>query len=137
VRAPILIVEDDVTLRPLLRDWLEAVFPHHPVIAAPDSGGAVALVEESAPCVILVGLDAPQADGVELIRRARRAAPDAGIAALTVDDHAALRDDVRAAGAVCVRKWDIGGGLLPLLQRWLGVRTAAPVSEPAVVRYTL
>ena len=135
--GPILIIEDDLILRPLLRDWLEAAFPDRRVVAAPHGAAALSRVGATAPRVILVDLDTLQTDAMALIRRLKRAAPGAGVAALSVEDHQALRDDVRAAGGTCVGAWDTSGRLLPLLRRWLEADSAQPVSVGPVARYTI
>ena len=130
----ILVIEDDERLRGLMRDWLQIVFLASDVLIAP-RGGAVPAAAEQDPRVVLIDLDSLEAERWDVLSRLKTAAPDADIVALTVDDHAALRQDVEAAGVMaCVRKSDLSDRLIPTLTALLdGSGGAARDQQPKTV----
>jgi len=118
--GPILIIENDERLRDVMREWFETVFLDCDIVVAARDGGAVPVVETWLPRAILIDVDALGTESVDTIRQLRAAAPRSEIIALAMDDHEALRRDVRAAGArACVRKADMSDRLVPLLRRVL------------------
>ena len=124
--GPIVVVEDNDGLRDVMQDWLETVFLECEVIVASHDNRAIRIAEARSPSLILVDVDALSCRGVEAIARLHRVAPDAGIIALTLDDHEALRRDIASAGAAaCVRKAQISDELLPIMKEILG-----PACEP-------
>lgn len=114
----ILVIEDDDILRDLLRDWLETVLQHCEIIIAPSHNGAIPPAETPPPAAVLIDIDPLEMQGIITIQQARAAAPAAEIIALTMEDHEALREDVRAAGAsACINKLDLTEELLPILKQ--------------------
>ena len=113
----ILLIEDDEVLRDLMREWLETVFLETDVIVAQSDNGLMSTVKAESPCVILVDIDPVGSERLDLIRRLKRAASEAEIIVLTMEDHAALRQHVRQAGATaCICKFEMNDRLLPMLK---------------------
>lgn len=118
MKGPVLIIGDDVTLRKLLREWLQTVFDGLEVTVAA-STSAAAVVGSCQPVAVLVDVDAVVAKGASVVRAMKATAPMAEIVALTYDDHEALRADMTAAGAgACLSKTHLRR-LLPMIREWL------------------
>lgn len=120
MNALILIFEKNDTVRRLLREWLEVLFPDCRVIKTASNNEAIALARSRSPHVILVGITSFERDGIETIREIKTAAPSAKIVALAVGNHAVYRDEVISAGAKAyVHKWRINTELEPTLRALL------------------
>jgi NarL family two-component system response regulator LiaR len=94
------IADDHAVVRQGLRTFLELQDGMDVVGEAADGEEAVALVEQTAPDVLLLDLVMPRVDGLEAIRRIRECAPATRILVLTsfADDHTVL-PAVRAGAA--------------------------------------
>ena len=94
------IADDHAVVRQGLRTFLELQDGMEVVGEAADGEEAVALVERTAPDVVLLDLVMPRVDGLEAIRRIREQAPATRILVLTsfADDHTVL-PAVRAGAA--------------------------------------
>jgi DNA-binding NarL/FixJ family response regulator len=94
------IADDHAVVRQGLRTFLELQDGMDVVGEAADGEEAVALVERTAPDVVLLDLVMPRVDGLEAIRRIRERAPATRILVLTsfADDHTVL-PAVRAGAA--------------------------------------
>ena len=94
------IADDHAVVRQGLRTFLELQDGMEVVGEAADGEEAVALVERTAPDVVLLDLVMPRVDGLEAIRRIRERAPATRILVLTsfADDHTVL-PAVRAGAA--------------------------------------
>jgi type IV pilus assembly protein PilB len=68
-RSKILVVEDDLALRDVLRDLLAA--EQYEVVSARDGREARALIYQESPDLILTDLHMPEMDGLELLERVR------------------------------------------------------------------
>jgi two-component system, NarL family, response regulator LiaR len=96
----IAIADDHAVVRQGLRTFLELQDEMEVVGEAADGEEAVALVERTAPDVVLLDLVMPRVDGIEAIRRIRERCPETRILVLTsfADDHTVL-PAVRAGAA--------------------------------------
>jgi two-component system, NarL family, response regulator LiaR len=100
VTIRVVIADDHAVVRQGLRTFLELQEGMDVVGEAADGEEAVALVERTAPDVVLLDLVMPRVDGLEAIRRIRERAPATRILVLTsfADDHTVL-PAVRAGAA--------------------------------------
>jgi two-component system, NarL family, response regulator LiaR len=100
VTIRVAIADDHAVVRQGLRTFLELQEGMDVVGEAADGEEAVALVERTAPDVVLLDLVMPRVDGLEAIRRIRERAPATRILVLTsfADDHTVL-PAVRAGAA--------------------------------------
>lgn len=79
--ARILVIDDDVNVRELLRQVLEG--EKHAVWEAADGRHAMRLVEESQFDLIITDILMPERDGIEVIRQVSQRNPHAKIIALS------------------------------------------------------
>jgi DNA-binding NarL/FixJ family response regulator len=100
VTIRVAIADDHAVVRQGLRTFLELQDDMEVVGEAVDGQEAVALVERTAPDVVLLDLVMPRVDGIEATRRIRDVAPATRILVLTsfADDHTVL-PAVRAGAA--------------------------------------
>jgi two-component system, OmpR family, response regulator MprA len=91
----ILIVEDDPPVRRMLERGLGA--EGFEVRSAPDGGSALAMVEESAPDLVVLDVAMPGLDGFGVCRRLREKGISGGVLMLTARD--AVEDRVRGLEA--------------------------------------
>jgi DNA-binding NarL/FixJ family response regulator len=94
-----LIVEDNASVRKLLREWLGLAFPECRVLAAGSGEEGVALAEAAAPQVVVMDISLPGMNGIEATRCIKAALPGVKIIMLTVHEAEAYRADAAAAGA--------------------------------------
>ncbi|BFU42592.1 response regulator [Krasilnikovia sp. MM14-A1004] len=98
----VLVVDDEIDIRDLLACWLQA--DGHEVLAAGSAEGALAAVDrDGLPQAVVLDVDMPGTDGVELLGRLRERDP--GLPALFVT--------VLWDGRHQERMRDAGGGVLP------------------------
>jgi two-component system, NarL family, response regulator LiaR len=100
VSLRVAIADDHAVVRQGLRTFLELQDDMEVVGEAADGEEAVALVEATAPDVVLLDLVMPRVDGIEAIRRIRERCPGTRVLVLTsfADDHTVL-PAVRAGAA--------------------------------------
>ncbi len=78
---PILIVEDETSLRESLRDWLAD--GGYSVEAAEDGGEALRMVDEQDFGVVLLDLRLPDIDGIQVLREAKKRRPELKVVIIT------------------------------------------------------
>ncbi len=144
----VLLVDDHPLVREGLRTVLEQEADLELVGEAATGAAALALVEKEQPSVILLDLNLPDADGVQMVARVRAAAPEAAIVVLTIYDSEGylmgalqegaagyvLKDQPQEVIPLAIRAAAAGGSLYPkqILERvastWGSARGAGSVS---------
>ncbi|MBM4122398.1 MAG: response regulator [Nitrospira sp.] len=79
--ATILVIDDEAPIRRMLRDLLEGA--GHTVTEAADGRAAMKCLREQPSDLIITDMLMPEEDGVEVIREARRIAPETKIIAMS------------------------------------------------------
>ena len=125
--AAVLIVEDHAPMREAIRVCIEGSFSGLSIIEAPDGAAALKYVEAHCPSLVLMDINLPDANGLDLTRDILKQWPCTFVAAISFDTSADLSERVRAAGAVeSIRKDNLFKTLLPLvgaavsLTNWMG-----------------
>ena len=111
-----LVVEDHVPMREAIRVCIESSFPGLSVIEASNGATALKCVEAHCPSLVLVDVNLPDADGVDLMRLILKQWPCTFVACISIDTSADLAERARAAGAVeFIGKDKLFKTLLPLV----------------------
>ncbi len=76
MKAKILVVDDDSDIVTLLKDRLESL--GYGVVAAPDARKALELLETETPGLVLLDLEMPKMDGLEMLKRVTESKQAAG-----------------------------------------------------------
>lgn len=114
--AAVLIVEDHAPMREALRACIEHAFPGLSIVEAPDRATALKGVEAHRPSLVLMDINLPDANGLDLTREILNLWPTAFVAAISVDASADLSARARAAGAVeFISKDKLFHSLVPLV----------------------
>ena len=117
----ILIVDDNVQFRTLLREIVVEEPDLHVVGEAADGAEAMQLTKELRPDIILLDLVMPRVNGLEVLRRVKAERPEIKVIVVTVHDEDAYRQAAvtRGADAFLLKK-TLGTVLLPTIQRLRG-----------------
>lgn len=81
-----LIVEDNPLMRKMLSQVLETRFPRANILEAVDGKQALEMAEHGAPDIILLDIELPDANGLDLIRRIKARNPAVRILVVTLYD---------------------------------------------------
>src|SRR5262245_36526454 len=102
----ILVVEPEIILRYALMAFLEALDDIEPIGEAIDAAEALELCQTLHPDVILLEIQLPDMDGIEVIRQLRACCASAAIVVLTSANHSDRMKDALLAGATgWLEKW--------------------------------
>ena len=124
----VLLVEDRGVMRALLRDFLQSSIPGLVIIEAANGARALKIARERRPQVVLMDINLPDANGIELTAQIKAMLPDARIIIVTGLNGSAYVERALAAGAFAyVTKDKIYAELLPLMMSALN---AAPARNP-------
>jgi DNA-binding NarL/FixJ family response regulator len=122
-----LIVEDQDFMRRVLRRFLQSAFPDSHLLEAADGGSAMALCREHQPDVVLMDIDLPDANGIELTTQVRRLLPGTAVIMVSAHTESVYIERARAAGAFAyVAKDAVHQELLPAIKAAL----ARPSRQP-------
>jgi len=122
-----LLIDDQSVMRALIRDFLQSSLTNLTIAEAPDGARGMKLVAERRPRVVLMDINLPAANGIELAARIKALRPEIRVIMVTNLEGSAYVERALAAGAFgYVRKDKIYAELLPLVVRALG---AAPPDE--------
>ena len=114
--ATVLIVEDHVLMREAIRACINRSFPSLLVIEASDGATALKHLEAHYPCLVLMDINLPDANGLDLTRDILKQRPHTFIVAISIDTSADVIEQVRAVGAVdFIEKDKLFTSLLPLV----------------------
>ena len=117
----LLIIDDQSVMRALIRDFLQSSLTNLTIADAPDDERGLKLVTERRPRVVLMDINLPAANGIELAARIKTLRPETQIIMVTNLEGSAYVERAHAAGASgYVRKDKIYSKLLPLVVRALG-----------------
>ena len=94
----VLIVDDDVFVRTLLRDALKD--EGYQILEAEDGEAALEMLRSGNPSVMLLDLFMPRKSGLEALSEIRAAAPDCRVLVISALDAEALVQQALDAGAV-------------------------------------
>ena len=115
-RHNMLIVDDQAVMRALLRDFMQSSIHGLEVSEAGDGARALKLAQERRPQVVLMDINLPDANGIELTARLRELLPDTRVILVTSQAGSAYVERARAAGAFgYVTKDKIYAELAPLV----------------------
>jgi len=113
----VLIVEDQPTMRKMLRQFLEALLPHRTIVEASNGAQASELRDQCNPGLILMDVGLPDIDGIELTRRFKLLQPECRVIVVSMLKGAVYADKAVAAGAAAfISKDQIVSDLPPLLR---------------------
>ena len=137
----VLIVDDHLPIREAIRACIECAFPGLLVIEAPDGATALKHVQGHCPALVLMDINLPDANGLDLTRDILKHRPCTFVAGISIDTSTDLPERVRAAGAVqFIGKDNLFKTLLPLvgavvtLTNWMnGPESHALIAEESVL----
>jgi CheY-like chemotaxis protein len=95
----VLIVEDNEMNLELVTDLLEA--NGYEVVKAKDGAEALRLAEEDAPSLVLMDIQLPGMDGLEVTRQMKASEKTSNIKVIALTAHAMVGDEERAREAGC------------------------------------
>jgi DNA-binding NarL/FixJ family response regulator len=95
----ILIVDDYRSVRTLLHDWLQSVFPDADFYEACDGESAVDQAILRKPDAVLMDINLPGINGIEATQRIREASPGTRVVMVTIQEGRQYREDALRAGA--------------------------------------
>src|SRR5438105_1575068 len=81
MRQRILVIEDDLDIAEVLRDRLESM--GNEVLTASDGQAGVERFERDSPSMLLLDLELPKVNGMEVLRRVRKQSADIPIVVMT------------------------------------------------------
>ena len=93
----VLVVEDNIDIATVLRDRLQAM--GHDVTAAYDGQAALGAIEKVSPGLLLLDLELPKVNGMEVLKRARKDWPDLPVVVMTAHGTIARAVEAMKEGA--------------------------------------
>lgn len=132
--AAVLIVDDHAPMREAIRVCIQRSFPGLCVIEAPDGVTAMRHVEAHRPSLVLMDIDLPDADGLDLTRNIKKLRPSTFVAAISIDTSADMPARASAAGASdYVGKDQLFRALVPLVGAAITLANWMDRIEPGAV----
>src|SRR2546425_2043141 len=127
--ATILIVDDHVRLRAVMREIVAEASDLHVVGEAADGAEAMRLAQELQPDIVLLDLAMPRVNGLEALRQIKAARPATTVIIVTVHGDDAYRQAAAEGGAdAFLLKKTLVTVLLPTIQRLRGCMPPPPAS---------
>ena len=118
-----LIVEDQAYMRRTLRNFLQSAFPDETIHEAADGSSALAVCRDARPSVILMDIELPDANGIELTAQIRQLLPETAVIVVTMHTSTEYARRALAAGAYAyVPKNSIDEALIPAVRAALARR---------------
>lgn len=115
-----LIVEDQVLMRRMLCEFVQSAYPDKQILEAKDGSSGLGLCYAYRPCIVLMDIGLPDANGIELTIQIKSRLPDTAIIIVSSHTGSAYTERAQAAGAFAyVTKDYIHRDLLPQIERAL------------------
>jgi DNA-binding NarL/FixJ family response regulator len=112
----VLIVEDDEVMRTALREFVQKEWPRLRILEAADGARAIESCLLHRPSVVLMDINLPDANGIELTAAIRKRLPGLRVIVASSHDNREYRERASAAGAMAyVAKERVHEELLPLV----------------------
>ena len=122
----VLIVEDHLPMREAIRSYINRSFPSLSVIEVSNGAGALDYLEAHCPCLVLMDINLPDSNGLDLTRDILKSWPGTFVVAISIDTSAAVTERALASGAAqFIGKDKLFTSLLPLvgaastLEKWI------------------
>lgn len=126
-RPTVLIVDDNAAMLAVVRDVLAIAFPHLRILQADSGAHAMARFARHAPELVVMDVQLPDADGIELTRRILAMSPQTSVVVISALPEPGLAEEAMAAGArAFIAKDDLYGELVTLMSRLPGIQRAIP-----------
>ncbi len=120
--ATILLIVHHDYLRQSLCDWLTINLPQCHVIEATNVAAAVELIRNKTIHTIIIDIDIPRGNNIEILHRIQTSTPNAQIVAFGLDEtEARCTGAVEAGATVYLPKSRIQTELIPTLQAAFGI----------------
>jgi DNA-binding NarL/FixJ family response regulator len=130
--ATILIIDDHVQLRAIMREIVAEASDLHVVGEAADGAEAMRLVQALRPAIVLMDLALPGVSGLDVLQWIKVEHPETTVIIMTVHTEDAYRQAAETSGAdAFLLKRTLGTVLMPTLQ--LLRASLAPPQDPQVV----
>jgi DNA-binding NarL/FixJ family response regulator len=115
-KAPVfLLVEPSPILRSSMHDWLDRIFAGHRVLTAANGAEALKFADEERPSHILIEIELPEQNGLEVLQTMRKILPEARIVVTGWYESQFLLQSISSAGADgFIRKNKLPSELFPL-----------------------
>ena len=112
-----LIVEDQAYMRRTLSKFLQSAFPAETIHEAVDGISALAVCRDRRPTVILMDIELPDANGIELTAQIRQLLPESAVIVVTMHTSVEYAQRALAAGAFAfVTKGSVNEDLVPAIK---------------------
>ena len=119
-KLDLLLIDDQSVMRALIRDFLQTSMPDLVIAEAPDGTRGMRLVTERRPRVVLMDVNLPDANGIELTARIKELRPATQVIMVSNVGGSAYVERAHLAGAFgYVHKDKIYADLVPFLTRAL------------------
>jgi DNA-binding NarL/FixJ family response regulator len=120
-------VEDRPVMRAMLREFVQNAFPSCTIVDVASGARALELCAEQQPELVLMDLNLPDADGIDLTARIRAQWPQVRVIVVSYQEGQTYMDRANAAGAhAYVLKDHLVMDLVPAIADALGVAPAGP-----------
>ena len=122
-----LIVEDQAYMRRTLRRFLQSAFPDQDIHGACNGASALAQCRDHRPEVVLMDIELPDANGIELTAQIRQMLP--GTVVIIVSNHSSaeyIQRALAAGAAAYVTKDAVDRDLIPSVKAALARQRSAP-----------
>jgi two-component system invasion response regulator UvrY len=111
-----IIVDDQVSLRSLLIEWLGTAFQDIKFLGAASGEEALVLVRSNIPVAVIMDVGLPGISGIEATRQIKQSLPETCVIIHTIHEDLAYREDAESAGAdFYITKSRTQADLIPVL----------------------
>jgi len=112
----ILIVDDHMNVRRLIREWLEGEFPECTFIEASTAREAINYCHDLSPHLVVMDINLPDTSGIDATSHIKTIRPFTDVVMLTVHENGVYREAAEKAGASAyVTKRELRENLVPVL----------------------